>query len=244
MKKLKMHKQIKVILIVTVCVIRCQILGAQDMRTLAGSLTPENAIEKFPYETYLKTVDVANIPAIQSDLKTLDSMKLPGKDILIEALVNRGSDRVATRNKNFNFDSVLLNMRTAEKYITLSELGTEERLLYLFIGKSLIDRTNKLFEDYTAANEEYLYVDSCRILLSRFKENNVTPILPVSSGTEKVIYNIAHTKWGYLAERFMIAPKWVIALLFFAGIWGLFSSFYTIRGMVFRKALKKDNQIR
>jgi hypothetical protein len=219
--------------------IQSQLIFAQDITLLVKGLTSENAIEKFPYEVYLKSVDVANITAIQNDLRKLDSLKLPGKDILIEALVNRGSERVANRNKDFNFDSVLLNLRTAEKYITLSELGTENRLLYLFIGKSLIDRTNKLFEDYTAANEEYLYVDSCRILLSRFKENNITPILPVSSGTEKVIYNIAHTKWGYLAERFMIAPKWVIALLALMGIWGVYSSFYTIRGLAFKKESKK-----
>ena len=222
-------------LVACTCLLQYQMFFAQDIATLAKGLTPESAVEKFPYEIYLKTVDVVNIPMVQNDLRVLDSLKLPGQDILIEALVNRGSERVAVRNKNFNFDSVLLNMRTAEKYITLSELGTKERLLYLFIGKSLIDRTNKLFEDYTAANEEYLYVDSCRILLSRFKENNVTPILPVSSGTEKVIYNIAHTKWGYLAERFMIAPKWVIALLFLVAAWGVFSSFYTIRQLLFRR---------
>lgn len=204
-----------------------------DIKHLISGVPKDSLVSQFPYRQYISKVQLKDIAQITHDIYVVDSVsgsEFVGLSIFLSAFTDSLKEVVKHRISTFNPDTLLLFMMDVEGFKYYARVPGPNQLFFSGVYQYWMSELSNYLDRYAKDNPDIKYNFKYRLLVAKCKENKYGPS-PKVDETEKIIHNIAESKWGYLYQRLWSIPiekRIVIVLLFALTLYAYLHTFITI----------------
>ncbi len=182
-----------------------------------NGIPKDSLLTQFPYADYLDSVDMRDLSAISRDIQILDTVTgdhFTSLSILMLAYTDSLLPRISKKLTTFNGDSLSLFMMNVEGYKYYARVPGPNQDLYGGLYQYWMSEISNRLDKYTQEDPNLKYNFKFRYLSAKCKENKYG-VAPKVTESEKIVNNIADTKWDYLYKRIWSAPPMKRFLIFF-----------------------------
>lgn len=196
--------------------------------------------EEFPYKIYLDSADYCNISSIQNHLNILYAVNPDSRQnqkILVDALTDKLEERINSRFKKYNPDSLILMLQWVSKFKYYKDLDTNNAKFYRMVHRHWYNYVANKLGQYNDENPYLKYHFKFKYLVSTCRAQSYPPDIR-SSNTAKIIDNVVNSRWAYLLKRFWDGTGLLAKLLTAAVVLFTFYSYYCVYKLKFKKNTK------
>jgi hypothetical protein len=173
-----------------------------------GEIPKDSLFGRFPYQKYISATSITDIAGIERDARLLDS--LTGEhsitlDILATAFTDSLLPAWSKRATPYVADSLIVLMQEIEGFQLLGKMPGPNKELYAAIYQYWMSQFKNWLDGFSRQNPGLKYQFKFRFLAAKCDENRYG-VAPKVTETEKIVNNIAESKWSYLYQRIWNTP--------------------------------------
>jgi hypothetical protein len=188
-----------------------------NLRERINGIPKDSLLTQFPYDAYLESVDMADLSAISRDIQILDTVTgdhFVSLSIFMLAYTDSLLPRISKKLATFNGDSLSLFMMNVEGYKYYARMPGPNQELFGGLYHYWMSEISNRLDKYTNKDPDLKYNFKYRYLSAKCKENKYV-VAPRVTESEKIVNNVADTKWDYLYKRIWSAPPMKRLFIFF-----------------------------
>lgn len=188
-----------------------------DINEWVKGIPKDSILARFPYSQYLDAVDMIDLKSITRDIQIMDTVTgdhFTSLSIFIIAYTDSLLPRLSKKISVFNGDTLSLFMMDLEGFKYYARMPGPNQDFYSAIHQYWMSNLSNSLDNYTQIEPNLKYNFKYRFLAAKCRENKYG-VAPRVTESEKIINNIADSKWNYLYQRFWSIPLEKRLFIFF-----------------------------
>jgi hypothetical protein len=174
-----------------------------DLSAWLSGIPKDSILFSFPYRRYTSKVEISDINAINRDIQILDTLSgdhYTSLSIFLLAYTDSLLPQLQTKLKEFNADTLSKLLMGIEGYKHYAKLPGANQDFYGGMYHYWMDEISNRLDKYSKVDPNLKYNFKFRYLSEKCNENNYV-VAPKVTESEKIVNNIADSKWSYLYKR-------------------------------------------
>jgi hypothetical protein len=174
-----------------------------DLSAWLSGMPKDSILSAFPYRRYTSKVEISDINAINRDIQILDTLSgdhYTSLSVFLLAYTDSLLPQLQAKLKEFNADTLSKLLMDIEGYKHFAKLQGANQDFYGAMYQYWMSEISNRLDKYSKEYPDLKYNFRFRYLSSKCKENKYG-VAPKVTESEKIVNNIADSKWSYLYQR-------------------------------------------